>query len=170
VNVRNAIILLAAALLVAACGREPAPVAGGNIVDAAPAPATPASHLDAGAPAADGTVHLRLTAPADRPLHLDNCNGAFSWGLEHRVGDAWRPAWIPPINGCASVRLVIGAGQSRTLVQRFAPGPGEALPAGTYRLAVYGLHYTPASRDAPDESVAPDRRASAPFAFDPNAR
>ena len=159
-----------AALLLAACAPAPAPAPDASpAVESAPGPAAPTSYVQASAPAADGTVHLRVAAPPDRALYLDNCNGAFSWGLEHRVDGAWTPAWIPPINGCASPRLVFDAGRSRTLALRYLPGPGEApLPAGTYRLALYGLHY---ARDFGDRTaeVPADRRASAPFEFDPGA-
>src|SRR5688572_20787059 len=78
------------ALMLAACSREPAPAPQpAPAPPPAPVPAAPLSFVSADPPAPDGAAQLRITAPAAHPLYLHNCNGAFSWGLEHRVDGAW---------------------------------------------------------------------------------
>lgn len=109
-------------------------------------------------------VGFRISAPEDRALYLDNCNGAISWGLEHEQAHTWVPAWTAEINGCHSQPIEIAAGTAREFVEVFRPRPGDALPPPPYRLAVYGLYFTHESSDhAANVEVPHALRLSQPF-------
>ena len=158
------LVSMLAVVLLAACNREAPPLA-------LPAPPVPVvkshSHVAAAPLAADGTTEIVVTAPREHALFVGHCNGAFSWGLEHEEGDAWKPAWIPAINGCASAPFEIAPGQSRAFPVTFALAPGELLPAGRYRIALYALQRTRGGPGEVPEPVPADERASEPFDFDP---
>lgn len=110
------------------------------------------------------TLHFRITAPRAQALYLENCNGAISWGLEHEQSGAWVPAWGAEINGCHSAPIEIAAGTAREFDERFVVRPGEPLPPGPHRLAVYGLYFTHGSPDhAVDVEVPHVFRMSEPF-------
>lgn len=134
---------------------------------AAPSPAArtappPARIVSASAPAAR-TVHLHLTAPAAHALAVDNCNGAFQWGLERQVAGGWERAWGAETDACASAPLVVAAGTSREFALAITGPASETLDAGTYRAIVYGLQAV-ADGQAP-VALPADQRASAPFRY-----
>jgi hypothetical protein len=138
-----------------------------------PSPATaaprPAPLVSALPPAPDGrTLRFRLTAPPDHPLYLDNCNGAFSWGLEREVAGVWTPAWIVATDACHSAPIVLPPGEFRVFEEAITLGAGERLPAASYRIAVYGLYSTHERSDhAANTEVPHALRVSARFAFGP---
>jgi hypothetical protein len=153
--------IIAAMFWAAEEGRHTAPT---------PARQTPASLVTLMPPAGPRTLRFRLSAPAGHPLHLENCNGAFSWGLEHRVGDAWKPAWIVSTNACHSPRILIPPGESREFREAITLSMGESLPADTYKVAIYGLYREHDDRHASDSTMIPHAlRVSEPFAFGPLA-
>lgn len=147
--------------------------------DVSPDPATVPAPVPAAMPAptfvslaAQPTGHalsFRVTAPKDRALYLDNCNGAISWGLEHARSGNWEPAWGAEINGCHSAPIEIAAGTGLEFHERVSIRPGDAVPAGPYRVAVYGLYFT---HDSPHDharnaEVPHPWRLSPPFRFEP---
>jgi hypothetical protein len=132
--------------------------------------ARPASLVSLMPPADPRTLRFRLRAPASHPLHLENCNGAFSWGLEHRVAGAWKPAWIVSTNACHSPPIVIPPGESRGFREAVTLSMGESLPADTYKLAIYGLYREHDERHGSDSTmISHALRVSEPFAFGPLA-
>ena len=137
----------------------------------APAPPQPEPFVAARPASEDATVHLRLSAPPAHALYVDNCNGAFPWGLERQDGDRWEGAWNAELDGCLSAPIVVAPGTSREFALAVGGGPGPALNAGTYRAVVHGLY---AEYDTADPRanvvLAPDRRTSAPVRFDPADR
>lgn len=153
--------LLALLLSLVACDRaqEVAPTA---------APAPPErfapSFVSLASPPDLRTMNFRITAPEDRALFLENCNGALSWGLEHELSGRWVPAWGAEINWCHSAPIEIAAGKRLDLRETVAVRPGESLPPGLFRLAVYGLYFTHDSRDHAGNVEVPHAfRLSAPF-------
>lgn len=121
-------------------------------------------------PSGPRTLRFRLSAPAGHPLHLENCNGAFSWGLEHRVAGAWKPAWIVSTNACHSPPIVIPQGESREFREAVTLSMGESLPADTYKVAIYGLYREHDERHESDSTmIRHTLRVSEPFAFGPLA-
>jgi hypothetical protein len=149
--------------LLAACGRPPAPAT------VAPSPSPPlatkapdtASVVAVADVGGDRTVHLRLSAPPAYALAVDNCNGAFQWGLERRVAGAWEPAWGAETDACQSAPIFLAAGTSREFALAITGASGDALDAGTYRAVVHGL-LAVAPGKVPDP-LPEDQRASAPF-------
>lgn len=111
----------------------------------------PPSFVSLVAPPHQRTIRFRITAPRRRALYLEHCNGAVSWGLEHQSSGDWVPAWGAEINGCHSVPIEIAAGTAREFDEVLALRPGETLPPGPYRIAVYGLYFT---HDSPDHSAS----------------
>src|SRR5688500_283901 len=157
-------------LLLTACDRPREMTAeGANVPSAASATesstaATVPSFVSLVSDPTAAAIRFRITAPKDRPLFLENCNGAISWGLEHERSGAWVPAWGAEINGCHSAPIEIAAGTMREFHEARAIRPGTSLPPAPYRLAVYGLYFT---HEAPDHSgsieVPHALRLSAPF-------
>lgn len=148
-------------LALAACDRPPdvAPITA-----AAPHRTLAPSFVSLASPPNQNTIHFRITAPKRRALYLENCNGAISWGLEHERSHAWVPAWGAEINGCHSMPMEIPAGSMREFREVLAVRPGETLPPGPYRLAVYGLYFTHKSPDHSASIEVPDAfRMSRPF-------
>ncbi len=130
----------------------------------------PASLVSLMPPSDPRTLRFRLSAPPSHPLHLENCNGAFSWGLEHRVAGAWKPAWIVSTNACHSPPIVIAPGESREFREAVSLSMGESLPADTYKVAIYGLYRQHDERHRSDSTMIPHAlRVSEPFAFGPLA-
>ena len=114
------------------------------------------------------TMRFRLDAPSRHALYLDHCNGAVSWGLEHEVAGTWKPAWIAMVNGCHSAPIRIPAGSFREFSEPVALDPGTHLPAGTYRLALYGVYSRHDADDHAGSTEVPHaERVSEPFAFGP---
>lgn len=158
--------LLPVLTALAACAPEtPAPPRD----EAPPAvQARPASLVSAMPPAGPHTLSFRLSAPSGRPLYLDHCNGAVSWGLEHRVAGVWKPAWIVATDACHSAPIVIPPGRSRLFRETVTLAAGEGLPADTYRIALYGVYLTHDERDhAASTELTHELRVSEPFAFGP---
>jgi hypothetical protein len=149
-----------ALLLVAACdqpSRDPAKAEAPPT--AAPRPASFVTVLNR---PDERTLRIRLSAPAGHPLYLDNCNGAFPWGLEHRPDGVWTSAWIVATDPCHSAPIVIPPGGTRTYQVEI--GVGERIEKGTYRIIVYGLHTGPSSPHRATETEVPHgMRVSEPF-------
>jgi hypothetical protein len=141
----------------------PAPAGSGTPAD----PAT-ASYV-AASMAADGvTLHVRVTAPEARPLYLENCNGAFPWGLERPDEGAWTTAWVAELNGCLSEPIVVPPGEHRDFRLPIRLRPSDSLPAGTYRVALYALHDTyDMEPDASNKPGPLENRVSDPFPLRP---
>ena len=152
-----------------ACDRPP-PAAS-----VAPPPTTPTTataQVDAPlvsvlAATMDRTLRLRLAAPFAQALALDNCNGAFQWGLERQAADAWQQAWSAETDACASAPIVIAAGTSREFTVAITGPDGDALGAGTYRAVVHGLHAVPPGGERVELPAI--RRTSAAFPYPPDA-
>jgi hypothetical protein len=162
------LFLFPVVLALAACSpQHPAPARGEAPPAAGPGPASLVSAL----PPADGrTLRFRLSAPAGQPLHLENCNGAISWGLEREVAGAWKPAWTVATDACHSAPVVIPPGESRVFDEVVTLGTGEDLQAGTYRIAVHGLYRRHDREDhAANPEVPRHLRVSRPFALGPLA-
>lgn len=138
-------------LVLAGCGRtqDPATEAAAVPPQAFPPQALAPSFVTL-ASAEQDTVRFRITAPRNRRLLLENCNGAISWGLVRERSGTWVPAWGSEIDGCHSAPLEIAAGSQRDFRETLSIRPGEPLPPGPYRLAVYGLYFT---HDATDHSA-----------------
>lgn len=162
--------------LVAGCDRPPAPAASepsapsppesSGAASTDPAAAANASFVSLVARPAGNRVRFRIIAPVDRPLFLENCNGAMSWGLEREAKGEWVPAWGAEIDGCHSAPIEIPAGTARDFDGVVTERPHAPRPPGPYRLAVYGLYFTHDDRDhAAGIEVPHDRRRSAPFTF-----
>lgn len=112
------------------------------------------------------TLRIRLSAPAGHPLYLDNCNGAFPWGLEHRPDGVWTSAWIVTTDACHSPPIVIPPGETRTF--QVGIGVGEHIEEGTYRVIIYGLHTGPSTLERAAETEVPrGMRVSEPFPLGP---
>jgi hypothetical protein len=115
----------------------------------------------AAAPARGPLPHCRATQPGA-------VSGELPWrvflGLEHRQSGDWVPAWAAEINGCHSAPIEIAAGTVREFHEVVAVRPGESLPPGPYRLAVYGLYFSHDAPDHPANSEVPHAlRLSEPF-------
>jgi hypothetical protein len=153
-----------ALLLVAACEQ---PRKGPAKAEAPPAAEPrPASFVTVLNRPDERTLRISLSAPAGHPLYLDNCNGAFPWGLEHRPDGVWTSAWIVATDACHSAPIVIPAGETRTF--QVGIGVGERIEKGTYRLIVYGLHTGPSSPARATETEVPhEMRVSEPFPLGP---
>jgi len=114
------------------------------------------------------TLRFRLRAPNDHPLLVDNCNGAFSWGLERRVAGVWTSAWTVATDACHSAPIAIPPGASRDFAEAVTLGADERLPADDYRIVVHGVYATHDAADhARNVAVARELLVSAPFAFGP---
>jgi hypothetical protein len=153
-----------ALLLAAACDQ---PKRGPAKAEAPPAAAPrPASFVTVLNRPDERTLRISLSAPAGHPLYLDNCNGAFPWGLEHRPDGVWTSAWIVATDACHSAPIVIPPGGTRTFQVEI--GVGERIEKGTYRLIVYGLHTGPSSPSRAAETEVPHgMRVSEPFPLGP---
>jgi hypothetical protein len=181
--------LLACAGLLVAAGCAPPPAAPEAAAEPAPAAAPPAGTRPAGitppaaarpAVVADAGLYRftpgdfgpelliasTFTAPAHVDVDIANCNGAFSWRLQQRVGDEWVDAWVPAMDACLSAPLQVAAGQTHAATHLVRDGAGAALrPAadgvplhdGTYRLVWDGV------ASAGGETLDPSLRTSAPF-------
>ena len=158
--------LLTACLALAACGpQDTTPARTGTPAAAATRPASLVSALP---PAGARTLRFRLTAPPDQALYLDNCNGAFSWGLERQVAGEWKPAWIVATDACHSAPIVLPPAESRVFEEAVTLGADERLPTDSYRIAIHGLYTTHDGSDhAANTEVPHALRTSAPFAFGP---
>jgi hypothetical protein len=157
---------IAALLVLAACDRpQPSPAK----VEAPPtAESRPASLVSVMERPDERTLRIQLRAPAGHPLYLENCNGAFSWGLEHRPGGDWTRAWTVATDACYSPPLVIAPGETR--IFEVGIGVGERIEKDTYRLIVHGLHTSPPSLERAAETEVPgDMRVSEPFPLGPLA-
>ncbi len=157
--------IAALALALAACDRpRPAPPRVEAPPAAKPGPASLLTVMDR--PDAR-TFRIRLRAPAEHALQLENCNGAFPWGLENRRGGTWKSAWNVATNACYSTPIVIAPGETRTF--DIGIGVGERIEEDTYRLIVYGLHHTDPSipRPAADTQIPRELRVSEPFQLGP---
>ena len=129
----------------------------------APAPQGPASFVSLATPPAGNDLVFRIAAPPDRPLFLENCNGAIGWGLEHADGGE-RPAWVVEMNGCHSAPIEIAAGAVREFRETLVIRPHDDLRPGAYRVAVYGLYFVHDARDhAAGVEVPLAQRLSPPF-------
>lgn len=62
----------------------------------------------------EATIITTLRAPADRAVHLLNCNGATGVGLQRKVGDEWVYAWAVAMNACLSPVIVVPPGGEHT--------------------------------------------------------
>jgi hypothetical protein len=160
------LVLFSVALAFAACDRQqpsPAPAEANAVVGR-----RSVSFVSAMLPVDGHALRFRIHAPPGHPLYLDHCNGAFSWGLEHRVAGTWKPAWIVATNACHSAPIVIPPGRSRDFTQTVVLNAEETLRADTYRLAVYGLYSDHSSEHhAASTAVPRESRVSEPFAFGP---
>jgi hypothetical protein len=160
------VVLLVLGALIA-CGRPPPPATiapppttRAPVVAAVPDQASVVSVL---AVAGDRTLRLRLAAPSTQSLALDNCNGAFQWGLERQAAGTWERAWGAETDACLSAPLAVAAGATREFTVAITGPDGEALGDGTYRAVVYGLHGVPASQERTE--LPADQRTSAPFRY-----
>jgi hypothetical protein len=117
-----------------------------------------------------------LTAPPDTTVHIVNCGGQMSWGLQRQEGGQWIDAWIGETNECLSPPIVVRAGTSYTDTMRLVSITGERLrhgtirhdvPPGIYRVV---LHNALTSFDVDARPFGPDlsieRRASAPITIE----
>ena len=123
-------------------------------------------------------IETTFRAPADQDVFLANCNGAFTTGLQQRVGDEWIQAWTAEINGCASSPIVIPAGEALTTTITAASGAHAAVDSrnnstridgGTYRVVWHGLH-TSLDAGRPfsyGDELPLDKRVSRPFTIQP---
>jgi hypothetical protein len=162
-HVKRSLVLLVLAVLAACDGQRPATTRA----DTPAVEPRPASLVRALPPADARTLRFRLTAPAAHPLHLENCNGAFSWGLERRVAGDWARAWTVATDACHSAPIVIPPRDSRTFEEAVTLHAGERLPAGTYRIVVHGLYAAYAEDHAAGAEVPNALRVSAPFELGP---
>src|SRR5688572_10254475 len=55
----------------------------------------------------EAMIVARFTAPKDSTVHIVNCNGAISWGIQRLDGDQWKDAWITTTNACLSPPIVV---------------------------------------------------------------
>lgn len=173
-------ILTAVLLLLAAC-REPEPAA----IERRPPPVATAPvttdrthyQMSEGPYGPETTIATTFTAPADRPVYLVNCNGAFTIGLQQRVGSEWRDVWASEINACFSAPIVIPAGTRRTGTITVASGADAAVSSrrterkigsGTYRAVWHGLLATfdPNAHPADGDPLPLTQRVSAPFTIE----
>ncbi len=125
-------------LLLAGCQAPPPPPAE-----------PPARVVTALAPADARTLRMRVSAPRGRALRLDNCNGAFSWGLERPEGGVWKRAWTVATDACHSAPVEIAPGESRTFTEAITLSGEERIAAGTYRITIYALHGAPERSSQP---------------------
>lgn len=179
-------ILVLLILLVSCAPKSPAPsgrvdTATASEPDSKPAPPGPVDTPATSEPASDrvvsvvaaqngGALRIQLRAPSNGSLYLDNCNGAFAWGLEHQVNGVWKPAWMAVINQCHSAPIMIAPGEARIFNGTVSLDPGKTLPADRYRIAIYGLfsrHDQENHRDNPEVPVA--MRVSEPIELGPFA-
>jgi hypothetical protein len=137
---------------------------------AAPRPAPPGGTtlITLRSPVEGRSIRFRLSAPDHHPIFLDNCDGAFHWGLEKRSQEGWEPAWLAVINECHSPPIEITTGSSRELTGVIRLQPGERIERDTYRLFIYGL-YTAHNREIHHRNpeVPKEQRVSEPFPFGP---
>lgn len=123
------------------------------------------------------TIVSQLHALPGRTLHVMNCNGAMSVGLQRLVGNAWVNAWIPTINGCHSAPIVVRAGEPHTYALTSRPRAGAVLhpreshdgmiEPGTYRVVWFNVLTTYDLRARPHGEELPlDERVSAPVTIE----
>lgn len=137
-------LLLIILLTVSACDQsQPEVLPKAN----SPRTASPQSFVSLASPAHERGLHFRISAPRSKSLYLDNCNGAFLWGLEHQKSGTWKYAWGQEINSCHSEPIKIAAGTALEFREVVSVRRGEILPPGPYRLAVYGLYFSHGSFD-----------------------
>jgi hypothetical protein len=91
-------------------------------------------------------IRSTLTAPADDPLYVVNCNGQISTGLQAERDGLWTDVWTGAINQCLSEPIVIPPGESYgydVLVRRGSgsvkDGVNDLPPPGTYRVVWHGV-------------------------------
>ena len=162
------LLILPVAVILAACDQQKRSAA--PIEEPTVSPSAPASLVSVIPSTDERTLRFRLRAPPGHPLYLENCNGAFSWGLEHQVEGVWKPAWIVATNACHSAPIVVRPGETREFTEAVSLGAGESLPADTYRVAVYGLYSTHHDEDHSASTEVPhELRLSEPFQLGPLA-
>jgi hypothetical protein len=174
--------LLLAAAMVFACSRpEPpaAPVQQPKTEEHASAAITTDSDryaMEEGPFGPETTIATTFHAPPDRPVYVENCNGAIGTGLQHLEGSKWVDVWAAERNACLSEPIVIPAGESRTEIIVAASGAHAAVDSrrndtridgGTFRVVWHGL-YTSFDLDArPFGPQLPlEQRISAPITIE----
>lgn len=160
------LLRLPAILAIVACSEQEPPPPPVEVPSAGQPRA--ASFVTLMRPIDEHTLGFRVSAPGAHPLYLDNCNGAFSWGLERQAAGTWKPAWTVATNACHSAPLVIPAGESREFTEAVTLDRGATLPSDRYRVAVYGLYSIHDSEDHSANTEVPHGlRLSEPFLFGP---
>ena len=123
----------------------------------------------------EATIVATLHAPADRAVHLLNCNGATPVSLQRQVGDGWVYAWAVMMNACLSPPIVVPPGGEHTAsVYLHEHSGGVSYPqgarmieSGTYRVVWTGalLSFDPDARGFGPE-LPLEQRVSAPFTIE----
>lgn len=181
-------VALLVVLLFAACAKPVAP-ATASVDDVPPAassaketaPPAPvrtdrsAYVLTNGPMGLEATIVTTLRAPADRTLHLVNCNGATGASLQRKVGEEWVFAWAAAMNACLSPAIVLPPGGEHTAQiylhehsggVSYPPG-ARMLESGIYRVVWTGvlLSFDPDARGFGPE-LPLEQRASAPVTIE----
>lgn len=120
------------------------------------------------------SIRTTLTAPADHPLYVVNCNGQISTGLQAERDGLWTDVWTGMINQCLSEPIVISPGESYdydVLVRRGSGSMKDAVddlpPPGTYRVVWHGvLSSFDAERYPFGEPVPEELRTSNPIVIE----
>lgn len=172
-------------VLLAACAQpatpvpaEPAGAPPASMSEEPQAPAAPVRTdrstyvLTDGLQGLEATIVTTFRAPADRAVHLLNCNGATGVSLQRKVGDDWIHAWTVSMNACLSPAIVVPPGgehTARVYLHEHSGGvsypPGaRMLESGIYRVVWTGvlLSFDPDVRGFGPE-LPLEQRASAPI-------
>jgi hypothetical protein len=133
-----------------------------------------AYRLEEGPYGPETRIVTTFRAPADRPVYLENCNGAINVGLQRLEGSEWVYAWSVEMNACLSEAIVMQPGESRTETIVVASGVDAVVSsrrtetkvgAGTYRVIWLGVYTSYDIRKPPPYGVplSVEQRVSAPF-------
>lgn len=169
---RRVMIMLVSMVMLLACTETPPPPSAPLRVEKeTPASAAPVVTdrdryvMSEGPYGPETTIVTTFTAPADRPVNLLNCNGAFPIGLQRLTeGDKWVDQWAAEMNACASAPIVIPPGGRHTRAMTVESGvdaevdsrmTGTNIGTGTYRVVWYAA-----------EGLPLEQRVSGPFAIE----
>jgi hypothetical protein len=131
----------------------------------------------AGPSGPEATIVTTFTAPPDKPVYLENCNGTSPVGLQRLVGDQWVNAWAVEMSACYSEPIVIPAGKSHTRTVIVAGrddaavasrGMERAVEPGTYRAVWHGVlgSFDRDKQPRNSENLPLEQRVSAPFTIE----
>jgi len=101
-----------------------------------------------------------ITAPADQPLYLSNCNGQMMWSVVLPEG-GYPPNWEPrPVDACQGPSSVVEAGSSRVFEVPLGRRANDDSPRRRVHIVLSGISTTPYDHPGAETVVPLDKARS----------